>query len=153
MLDMVGRYAVFKAGTGFSVKKQARVCACMPCVSRYCPSSMGLLSFPGKASTLMSRAMADAKLTGRGWPARSHLPQLDSLKPPRLVLHELPRELNDLNVPKKQQGAMYTTLLKVQACEHVQIQLWLSLSRALRVAMLLSLSQMADLWIDSDKVP
>ena len=24
VLDMVGRYAVFKAGTGFSVKKQAR---------------------------------------------------------------------------------------------------------------------------------
>lgn len=26
VLDMVGRYAVFKAGTGFSVKKQARGC-------------------------------------------------------------------------------------------------------------------------------
>ena len=26
MLDMVGRYAIFKAGTGFSVKKQARGC-------------------------------------------------------------------------------------------------------------------------------
>ena len=31
VLDMVGRYAVFKAGTGFSVKKQARMRRVLGC--------------------------------------------------------------------------------------------------------------------------